>query len=182
MNLPQKLDSHQLKNWQAACCVVIVEQSLFFILRSLTMPTHPGQIAFVGGGRQGNEVPLETALREFKEECGFELNAEFLGYLDPVLTLSSAGLIPLCFRTSLSKVAFSSQLQSNGEWSRSFYISIEELLDSSSWSNADFHFHEGLKKKVYFFPIHRFIEDSQTILWGASAAIVVDFLSKTQAL
>jgi mannose-6-phosphate isomerase class I len=38
-----------VKNWTGAVCMVCVENTIIYIKRSETMPTHKGQIAFIGG-------------------------------------------------------------------------------------------------------------------------------------
>lgn len=48
------------------------QQELHLVLtrRRDDMPTHPGQISFPGGRRQGNESLVQAALRETEEEIG----------------------------------------------------------------------------------------------------------------
>lgn len=42
---------------------------------------HSGQISLPGGAREGNETPIETALREAREELGIEGPVEIIGSL-----------------------------------------------------------------------------------------------------
>lgn len=59
------------------------EEHVFFIKRSEKMPTHGGQIAFVGGHKKTGETnPWEVAQREYEEETSQHRSTiEFLGYL-----------------------------------------------------------------------------------------------------
>jgi 8-oxo-dGTP pyrophosphatase MutT (NUDIX family) len=60
------------------------ETHLVFIRRRADLRTHAGQIAFPGGGQEGDESLVETALRETEEEIGIPRTAvEILGELSP---------------------------------------------------------------------------------------------------
>ena len=67
----------------AALCL-IVEDSLFFIKRNDDVPTHKGQIAFVGGNfNKGESDALTTIKREFLEETHIHFDQlEFIAELD----------------------------------------------------------------------------------------------------
>lgn len=45
---------------------------------------HSGQISLPGGSQEPGETPIETALREAREEVGFVEEAEILGLLTPI--------------------------------------------------------------------------------------------------
>ncbi len=82
----------------AAVLVGIVaraEPQLLFTQRAKTLPVHPGQISFPGGGREADDAtPLATALREAEEEIGLDRNlVRPLGYLDLYVTYSGYGVI-----------------------------------------------------------------------------------------
>ncbi|RFB03973.1 CoA pyrophosphatase [Parvularcula marina] len=50
--------------------------TVLFTVRSPTMPSHAGQISFPGGGpKDGDQGPVETALREASEEVGLPADA-----------------------------------------------------------------------------------------------------------
>jgi 8-oxo-dGTP pyrophosphatase MutT (NUDIX family) len=63
--------------------------------RTETLPSHRGQIAFPGGGREIGEDAWGAALREAKEEVGFEpAKVLRLGLLDEVESPASFRVIP----------------------------------------------------------------------------------------
>lgn len=56
---------------------------LLFTVRASTLPHHPGQIAFPGGGLERREGVVAAALREAREEIGIEVERDVvLGCLD----------------------------------------------------------------------------------------------------
>ena len=69
--------------------------NILFNKRALTLSRQPGEICFPGGSAEGNETPLETALREVNEELGInEKNIEVLGQPDYIITHSNQIIVP----------------------------------------------------------------------------------------
>lgn len=66
--------------------------SLLFIERAATLRSHPGQVAFPGGGADPGDIDsVATALREAKEEIGLEPSGvDILGEL-PTITVPVSG-------------------------------------------------------------------------------------------
>ena len=63
--------------------------------RAETLPSHRGQIAFPGGGRELKEDPWEAALRETKEEIGLESRLVLrLGELDELESPAGFRVVP----------------------------------------------------------------------------------------
>ena len=63
--------------------------------RTENLPTHRGQIAFPGGGRETGEDPWAAALRESAEEIGLDVQRVLrLGELDEVATPSGFSIVP----------------------------------------------------------------------------------------
>lgn len=193
MNLPQSIQDEQFKkmardfsqienvaNWRSASCLVEVEDHLFFIRRVNSMPTHAGQIGFMAGGKKPGETPIQTALREFEEESSFKFVGEVIGLLPPVMVVSGKVLIPVYLKSKESLETFTKKIKSNGEWDQSFLIPLKELADKDKWSFARFHGHRV--RKIYFFAVHKYLENSGTMLWGATGRIVFDYLQLRQLL
>lgn len=187
MNLPQTIHDEkfkklahdfsniqEFKDWHSASCLVEVDGEIIFIRRVKTMPTHAGQIGFMAGGKKTGETPIQTALREFEEESSIEFNGTVVGLLPPVMVVSGKVLIPVYMKVDGNKEDFINQIKSNGEWDHLFTIPLAELSQPKRWSFARFH---GVRvRKIYFFAVHKYLPCSETMLWGATARIVFDFL------
>lgn len=174
-------DMPDFKNWHSAVCLIEVENHLFFIKRSKTMPIHAGQIGFIGGGKKQGEKPIDSALREFKEETGLDFKGEIKGLLPPVMAQGARVIIPIYMKLSMSYEKFLKAIVSNGEWSKAFCIPLSELDDFSSWSFSRF---MGARvRKIYFFAVQEYLKSEKNVyLWGATARIVVDFLKIRKAM
>lgn len=187
MNLPQTIHDEKFKkfthefshidnfkDWHSASCLVEIEGEVIFVRRVKTMPTHPGQIGFMAGGKKVGETPIQAALREFEEESSIAFNGTVVGLLPPVMVVSGKVLIPVYMKANGRKSDFLKKIKSNGEWDHLFTISLAELSEPQSWSFARFH---GKRvRKIYFFAVHKYLPESETMLWGATARIVFDFL------
>lgn len=146
------------------------------------MPTHGGQMAFVGGHKKdGEESAWVVAQREFEEETGLEARVlEFLGYLPVVMTARLQPIVPVMARLSLSTQEFMQTVKSNGEWDDCIAYPWTELVIEKNWEFA-WRFGHG-KFPVLFHPVKRgtFIPKSNDfhthLLWGATASMVWDFL------
>ena len=164
--------------------MLIADNHLILILRSDEMPTHKGQIAFVGGHKHANEEePIVTALRELQEETLID-EVEVLGLVHPVKTSTQSVIVPVIAKTNLKIPELFSLVKSNGEWTEMFAIALPDFHDSSRWC-------VGVKKTVtlahdelYFFSIlpNSYSSYNNTpqlshCLWGASAQMVWNALS-----
>ncbi len=72
-------------------------------LRPLTLRHHGGQICFPGGMIEGDETPVQAALREFEEELGRRPDAPvFCGSMNPLYVYASNNLIfPVVFTAQM---------------------------------------------------------------------------------
>lgn len=72
-------------------------------LRPLTLRHHGGQICFPGGMIEGDETPVQAALREFEEELGHRPVAPvFCGSMSPLYVYASNNLIfPVVFTAQM---------------------------------------------------------------------------------
>ena len=150
-------------NQQAAVLAAVYEDGddlrVILIRRPLHMPTHGGDVAFPGGKPEPGERPLDTALREAREEVGIEPESvEVLGYLPGVHTVSYPRLVvPVVARLA----AVPSLRPDPNEVDRVHTPSIRHLLDESRWRSKQWRGHQ-----VYLFDL-----DGDT-LWGATARMV----------
>ena len=86
---------------RAAVLIPIVnrEEGATVLLTQRTdhLDSHPGQVAFPGGKiEKGDTSPLDTALRETREEVGLaDKHVEALGYLQPYQTTSGFRIVPV---------------------------------------------------------------------------------------
>ncbi len=83
----------------AAVLVAMTERErpgFLFMHRPSTMRAHPGQVAFPGGKIDGEETPIEAALREAWEELGIrERDVTIIGESDEYRTGSGYRITPV---------------------------------------------------------------------------------------
>lgn len=169
--------------WSGAVTFLIVREYLLFIKRSHAMPSHRGQIAFVGGHKQDSESPWETAKREFEEELswnGEELT--FLGLHRPVATANGSLIFPCICSLDEDPEFFIKNVKSNGEWDEAFLYPMEKLINRSGWSFAMGHRTLLEKRAILFHPIaaNSYLPcvgsaSQDYILWGATAKMIWNF-------
>jgi len=188
------MDFHRIKNilqsehtlqgneWKGAVLFLCNEENIFLIKRSETMPTHGGQIAFVGGHKKSSEInPWEVVQREFEEETGLEPRClEFLGYLPAVMTARLQPIIPVVAKLMMPGDEFLHQAKSNGEWDDILSYPWVDLSIEKRW---DFAWRNGYAKTpVMFHTIRSGTYHSLKgsvhphLLWGATASMIWDFL------
>ena len=173
-------------DWDSAVNFIFIEDSIFFIQRSDSMPSHAGQVAFVGGHKKKYEShPFETAMREFEEETGFNSkNLLNMNLLEPVSTVSRTLIFPVVSEFNISKKEFLKEIKSNGEWSSAYLVPSDYLFNIRHWSKGYSYGNDRIKP-IYFCPIpvekisQRGVSDSnKVILWGATARIIWNFFKK----
>lgn len=166
--------------WKGAVLFLCNEEHVIFIKRAETMPTHGGQMAFVGGHKMAHEAdPWQTAQREFAEETSLKTtDLEFLGYLPVIITSRLQPIIPVMAKIHLPVTEFLQSARSNGEWSSILSYRWEDLTKEENWNFAwrngytksPILFHT-IKAQTYFPP-----SSDSHLLWGATASMVWDFL------
>ena len=172
----------QPDEWKGAVLFLFNHEHVFFIKRSEAMPTHSGQIAFIGGLKKDSELnPWMVIDREFEEESGFKSQVlNFLGYLPVVRTARLWPIIPVMAELLISTDQFIREIKTNGEWDECLAYSWRELKVETNW---EYSWRCGSEKfPILFHPIRKgtYIPKNhhfQThLLWGATAYIVWDFL------
>jgi 8-oxo-dGTP pyrophosphatase MutT (NUDIX family) len=143
------------------------EERLLVTERRADLPDHPGQVAFPGGAREGDEDPVACALREAREEVGIEpATVEVLGRLPD--RVSIAGYMVAAFVGRIpapASVAFDRR-----EVERVCEIPLALLLDESRWRYEDRKTPFGEFRRVPFF------DWDGPVLWGLTGMFVRDLL------
>lgn len=137
--------------------------SFVFSTRTDSVPHHKGQICFPGGSREsGDELLLDTALREAEEEMGIRRDdVRILGRMEPVPTMTMFFITPyVCSippRYRFTPDPF--------EVEEIFTAPLEEFLDFGRYRTTETVF-KGRSYPVYF------IDYGEKTIWGATAKIV----------
>jgi 8-oxo-dGTP pyrophosphatase MutT (NUDIX family) len=178
------LTKHTLTDseWKGAVLFLCNEEHVFLIKRSEAMPTHGGQIAFVGGHKHpGEKDAWEVAQREFEEETNHDRDClEYLGCLPVVLTAHLQPIIPVVAKLIMPTSKFLSEVKSNGEWDDILAYPWIELMKEENWEYAWRHGHGT--SAVMFHPIKSgtYLPVEQNLkphlLWGATAYMIWNFL------
>jgi 8-oxo-dGTP pyrophosphatase MutT (NUDIX family) len=130
---------------------------------------HAGQISFPGGRVEDTDAsPAAAALRETHEEVGIESGrVELVGSLDRFPTISGYRVTPL---VGLVKAGFELKLGTQ-EVEEAFEVPLDFLLDSGNHQQRSAIF-KGQERQFYV------IEYDDYLIWGATAAMVVNFWSR----
>ena len=139
------------------------EIRMVLIRRPEHMPTHGGDLAFPGGKPEADESPLDTALREAREEVGIDPeDVEVLGYLPAIHTVTYPRMVvPVVGRLP----GVPDLVPDPNEVDRIHTPSIGALRAESRWRVEDWN-----GRPVYFFDI------DGDVLWGATARMVRSLL------
>lgn len=170
--------------WKGAVVFLCNEDHVFFIKRSELMPSHAGQIAFVGGHKQAGESNAWiVAQREFEEETHLSREIiEFQGYLPLAMTARLQPIVPVVAKLKIPTTQFLQEIKSNGEWDDILAYPWSELTVESRWEyamrhglvDAPFMFHT-IRSGTYL-PLEKNMKPH--LLWGATATMVWSFLNK----
>ena len=141
---------------------------LLFTKRTQTVKEHKGQISFPGGAfEEGDEMLLNTALRECAEEVGLMAHqVEVLGELDDFVTETSGYIIS----PFVAFIPWPHQFKVNGEEAEEIIeVPILALLDKSCL-RQETEIVDGQAVNAYFYPYQG------RVIWGATARILNQFL------
>ncbi len=142
--------------------------------RSEKMRTHTGQVAFPGGRIEPGEQAEQAALREATEEVGLDARiVKVVGELQPLSTLSGTGAI----RPFVGALSSRPELVPNpDEVARIFDVALAELLSDGVWHEERWDIPGRPNSPVWFFEL------AGETIWGATARILVDLLSRVIGL
>lgn len=170
----------QAKSWQGAVLYLICEGHIILIKRSQTMPSHKGQVAFIGGSKNQNEnEPLACAMREFEEESALDAKKlKFLTLLPSVLTSRNKAIIPVLATCDMKMEDFIQSAHSNGEWDEIFSVPLSIVCDKSLWRSGLFIKH-GQRIRMRYISITNDRLGASSVkmpqsklLWGATGLMV----------
>jgi 8-oxo-dGTP pyrophosphatase MutT (NUDIX family) len=150
----------------AAVLVPVVdhaEPSVLLTQRAQHLPDHPGQVSFPGGKiDKTDQSPLESALREAREEIGLDRSfVTPIGYLDLYMTTLGYRIVPV-----LARVAPGFALTLNvSEVDATFEVPLAYLMDQN---NVQRHARDwqGMTRHYYA------ITFGERYIWGVTAGIL----------
>lgn len=144
--------------------------TLVFTRRAWHLRSHAGEVSFPGGGAEDDDRTLwDTALRESQEEVGLAPETvEFLGEIDHLQTVTSRSfIVPF-----VGLLDGPPTLRANpNEVDSILHVPVAELLDPAIYRQERWGV-PGLNRPIHFFEL---VGDT---LWGATAAMLVDLLSR----
>jgi 8-oxo-dGTP pyrophosphatase MutT (NUDIX family) len=151
------------------------ETHLVLTRRSFSMREHRGEIALPGGRSDADETPIDTALREAREEVGIDASAvRVVGWLSPIVTLALGSAIwPVVGFLDARPV----MVTDPAEVDRAFTVSLAELLADGTFLEERWRRERprpGADADGYF-PIY-FYRVPGDLIWGATARVVTELL------
>lgn len=160
---------------EAAVLIPIIarpEPTILFTQRTATLARHSGQVSFPGGRRdEGDLSPLETALRETREETGIEpALVSVAGYLPRYRTGTGYDISPVVgvLTTDFTLVPNPQEVADTFEAPLAFFLDpANRRVETRQW---------GARQRSFYV----FMHDGRTI-WGATASILVDFATRLTA-
>ena len=130
-----------------------------------------GHIAFPGGRCEpGDQLPLDTAIRETEEEIGIDLSTgRFLGRLDDLTGRRSHHLVVSCFVFIMSSVG---PFRQNHEVANVFTLPMSRLLETRRQTEVQYDAWQG-----QVFPAIRLSNHEEPIVWGLTYRFLENFFA-----
>jgi 8-oxo-dGTP pyrophosphatase MutT (NUDIX family) len=151
------------------------ETQLVLTRRSFSMREHRGEIALPGGRSDADETPIDTALREAREEVGIaEASVRSVGWLSPIVTLALGSAIWPVVGFLVMRPDF---VTDASEVDRVFTVSLAELLADGAFLEERWRrelARPGADADGYF-PIY-FYRVPGDLIWGATARVLTELL------
>ncbi len=166
---PELRPAAQTAAVEAAVLLPIIfrgEPTILFTQRTAHLARHSGQVSFPGGRSEASDLsPLETALRETKEETGIDASfVSVAGYLPRYRTGTGFDISPV-----VGVLSDGFTLAPNpDEVAEAFEAPLSFFLDPAN-RRKETRIWGGRERSFYVFT-----PQGRTI-WGATAAILVDF-------
>jgi 8-oxo-dGTP pyrophosphatase MutT (NUDIX family) len=145
------------------------EPTILFTQRTVHLARHSGQVSFPGGRSEASDLsPLETALRETREETGIDASfVSVAGYLPRYRTGTGFDISPV---VGILSDGFTLAPNPN-EVAEAFESPLSFFLDPAN-RRRETRVWGGRERTFYVFT-----PQGRTI-WGATAAILVDFAAR----
>jgi 8-oxo-dGTP pyrophosphatase MutT (NUDIX family) len=169
---PELRPADQTSAVEAAVLLPIIlrdEPTILFTQRTVHLARHSGQVSFPGGRSEASDLsPLETALRETREETGIDASfVSVAGYLPRYRTGTGFDISPV-----VGVLSDGFTLAPNpDEVAEAFESPLSFFLDPAN-RRRETRVWGGRERSFYVFT-----PEGRTI-WGATAAILVDFASR----
>lgn len=146
--------------------VARAEPTVLFTRRTPHLARHAGQVSFPGGRVQAGDPSLvETALRETREETGIAAeHVAVAGFLEPYETGTGFAVVPV---VGLVREGFA-LVPNADEVEEVFEVPLGFLLDPANRARKAME-RGGVVREFYVYDYGRHH------IWGATAAILVDF-------
>jgi len=148
------------------------EPTLLFTQRTAHLSKHSGQISFPGGRREPTDLsPVETALRETREETGIEPGlVSIAGFLPRYVTGTGFDISPVVGVLAPGFVL----TPDPREVAEIFEVKLSFFLDPANAKQMSRDL-GGRSRHVYVF------EPEGRIIWGITAALLFDFAGRLNA-
>ena len=158
---------------ESAVLVVLAEgrdgPEVLLTRRSLAMRTHSGEVSFPGGRVDPGESSTQAALREAREEVGLdESMVQVHGELAHIHTWVSPSYIVPKVATAAERFELSAQTI---EVERVLWVPLSDFTKPGTYRS------ERWGDRPSDFVLHFFELDDETV-WGATARILVDLLTR----
>ena len=148
------------------------DPEIVFIERAQVL-TDPwsGHIAFPGGRCEpGDQLPLDTAVRETEEEIGVDLStSRVLGQLDDLTGRRSHHLVVSCFVFMMSSVG---PFRQNNEVANVFTLPLSRLLETNRQTEVQYDSWQG-----QVFPAIRLSNHEEPVVWGLTYRFLENFFT-----
>lgn len=137
--------------------------------RAAHLRAHQGEVSFPGGGREGDEDLVTTALREAHEEVALDASTvEVIGELDTLSTVTSrSSIVPF---VGVLPGRPDDLVANPDEVAHIIHVRLAELLAEEVYREELWAF-DGSERSMFFFELH-----GDTV-WGATASMLQRLLA-----
>jgi 8-oxo-dGTP pyrophosphatase MutT (NUDIX family) len=163
---------------RAAVALLLARNGTGYQILFIERATHPcdpwsGNIAFPGGKVEPDDRdPRHAAERETLEELAIDLSsASYLGRLSDF----DGAHLPVLLSCFVYGVSHSLRFEANEEVKDAFWVTVDDLVDSSRHGTHQFTFSGDRFES----PCVRLPFEDKPVLWGLTYRLLMDFLQRT---